>query len=1078
MSTARDTAGPQDTQGADFELFRASGDVDALARVVDGVTPRLLTLAARRSRNQADAEDLVQATFLNAIEHRDRWDSSRGLMPWLVGILVHRAQNLGRRQRVRATLPLMDGEALADATVDPQHLASLEDDREAVLQAVGQLGEPYRELLHLRVEHGLDSQDLARTLGRPEGTIRVQLARGRERLEPLLPKNLRLAGLLLVEGDLVQARLRDGLLQSAGRMLSGGSKPAGAAASSALASKGWGVIAAIFVGAGLWLTLRTDSSAAAEPEQASSADEVAVALGVDGEGALTLDSLPEGASRVSMAQVPAAEPAALRVHVTRSLGAAQETVPGISVYVQPLGQRSIGQTVVTDDNGIAEFPGREPGRYSVSLGPSAADPTLVEFAAARIVELALPDGVDVSGTVVGFDGSTVAGADIYRSDLSHPAGGHWVARTDLAGEFFVTDVTPGVQLDARAAGHQPPGGRMAEHRGRVRGAIGQSQRVEIELGTRGHAVEGQVLGPNGQPAPFALIIFAVHEDARDEPNGLAPATKEEKTEVLNSGKFYETHTFLVRADAEGVYRTEEVPRGTVSIVARSWDDPSLVGATTVDVDGARLTQQTLHLQRGAEVFGTVRDSVGRPKAGVLLEAEWKGTSLLGEFDSGPGEDAFLVRTRSEADGSFVLAGLLHGRVGLSGAKGTSRFASQERVELMAGQRLEWNPVVPVHTEIRVRGLDAQGQPLVGWEVRCESSADSIRRQGALLLDDDGRARFTGLRGSKRVVTLHPPPGSSDDSPSVPALYLATEPSEEEQVLRLDAGNLCTLAGSILLPDGALRRDVDCKLQLQLEDFEKCGRRSVAFGERFRFESLPAGDYRLLVSAENVGIPRELALAEFSLRSGETLDLGELVPTLGATLVLDVITPSGTELNDRSIRLSSSVRESVMDRHFRLRRSEPGAPFRSEPLAPGSYMLSHRAEDLAVQAKEIQVRSSANEQREIWTMGAGQMVQWEIHFDREPTTEEVVPQCDPGEGRVDFSLWSETWHELWSDRVTQRLDQEGSRTMTISRSMLPGNYRVIVRDERMSGWNKPRTVQKFTVLPEDGAPIVVRLDEGH
>lgn len=1076
MSTARDTAVQPDTQEADFELFRASGDVDALARVVDGVTPRLLTLAARRSRNQADAEDLVQATFLTVIEHRDRWDSSRGLMPWLAGILVHRAQNVGRRQRVRATLPLMDDEAFADATEDPQHLASLEDDRSALLHAVEQLGEPYRELLHLRVEMGLSNQDLARTLGRPEGTIRVQLARGRERLETLLPKHLRLAGLLLVEGDLVEARLRDGLLRSAGRMLKGGSKPAGVAASSALASKGWSVIAAVLVGAGLWFTLRTDSPAAA-PLDTSAIDEVAVAPGVDGEGTLALDPLPQGASRVSMAQAPEAEPSALRVHVTRSLGAAQESVSGISVYVRPLGKRSMGQTAVTKGNGIAVFPGREPGRYLVSLGPLDADPMLVEVAAAETVELALPDGVDVSGSVVGFDGSTVAGADIYRSDLSHPAGGHWVARTDLAGEFFVADATPGIQLDARAAGHQPPGGKTAEHRGRVRGAIGASQRVEIELGTRGHAVEGQVLGPNGQPAPFALIIFAVHEDARDEPNGLAPTTKEDAAEILSSGKFYETHTFLVRADAEGAYRTEEVPRGTVSMVARSWEDPSLVGAATVDVDGVRLTQQTLHLQRGAEVFGTVHDGVGRPKAGVLLEAEWKGTPLLGEFDSGPGEDAFLVRTRSQADGSFVLAGLLHGRVGLSGEKGASGFASQERVELGAGQRLEWNPVVPVHTEIRVRGADAKGKPLVGWEVRCESSADSIRRQGALRLDAEGRARFTGLRGERRIITLHPPRAADEDDPSVPALYLEAEPSEEEQLLRLDVGKLCTLAGSIQLPDGALRDDVDCKLQLQLEDFEECGYRSVAFGERFDLEGLPAGEYRLLVSAKSAGIPRGLTVAEFSLQSGEALDLGELVPTLGVTLVLDVITPSGTELEDRFIRLSSSVRESVVDRYFRLRRSEPSAPFRSEPLAPGSYTLSHRAQGLAVQTKEIEVRSSADKQREVWTMGAGQAVQWEIHFDREPTTEEVVPQCDPGEGRVDFSLWSETWHELWSDRVTQRFDQEGRRVMTISRAMLPGSYWVIVKDERMNGWNKPRTVQKFTVSPEVGAPIVVRLKEG-
>ncbi len=525
MSTARETKGPQDGHGADFELFRATGDVDALARVVDGVTPRLLTLAARRSRNQADAEDLVQATFLVAIQHRDRWDSSRELMPWLAGILIHQAQNLGRRERVRSTMPLMSDEALADATVDPQHLASLEDDRGAVLHAVGQLGEPYRELLKLRVEKGLNNQDLARTLGRPEGTIRVQLARGRERLEALLPKELRLAGLLAVQVEAVQARLRDQLVSSSGRMLNAGAKPVGAAAGgSVMVGKAWGLLAAVLVGVGLWFTLRTESSAASEAQAVNSAQEVAAAEGKESSVLAESEFAPEEGDRVPVEQSEALEQAALRIHVTRSAGNEQVSAPGVSVYLASLRGRSMGRsmgrTAVSDEDGIAEFLELSSGRYAVSLGPSAAEPTVLQFEDAETMVMALPDGVDVTGAVVGFDGSAVPGADIYRVDLSHPDGGHWIASTDAAGMFAAVEVTPGAQLVARAAGHQPPGGRSADHRGRVTGVVGETQEMEIELGTRGHPVSGQVLGPDGQPSPFALVIFAVHEAREMSPMAL------------------------------------------------------------------------------------------------------------------------------------------------------------------------------------------------------------------------------------------------------------------------------------------------------------------------------------------------------------------------------------------------------------------------------------------------------------------------------------------------------------------------------------------------------------------------------
>ncbi len=553
-------------------------------------------------------------------------------------------------------------------------------------------------------------------------------------------------------------------------------------------------------------------------------------------------------------------------------------------------------------------------------------------------------------------------------------------------------------------------------------------------------------------------------------------TAEELQELAESDEIHETHTFLVRADAEGAFYTEEVPRGTVSMIVRAWDDPSSVGAATLDVSGAGVAVGTVHLQRGAEVYGVVRDSLGRPKAGVLLEAEWKGTPLYGEFDSGPGEEAFLVRTATKDDGSFVLAGLLPGLMVLREADGTSGSSSRERIELRAEERLEWNPVVPVHTEIRVRGLDEKGEPLVGWEARCEWSASSIRRVGAQILDDEGRARFTGLGGEKRVVTLHPPRASSRDELLVPALYVTTEPSDRELVLRLEAGESCTVAGSVRWPDGALGNDVDCDLQLTLGEFEDCGRESAEFGQRFEIGGLPAGSYRLTISAEWVGIPKELTLAEFVLEPGQTLDLGELLPQLGTVLVLDVATPSGEELTDRWIRLLPAEGRVERDGSLRLRRAAPGEPFRSGPLVPGSYIVNHRREGLAIQSKRIEVRSSADEQREVWELEEGREVLWEIHFDREPTTEEIRPQCEPGEGRVDFYIWSEEGLELWSDRMTQALDSAGESVMTLSLPMVAGDYWVGIEDERYDGWDKPWTSQKFTVLPEGGGPMVVRLNE--
>ena len=67
----------------DFEEFRRSGSPAALARVFDAFAPELLIVAGHLTRDLAAAEDLVQSTFLQAIESATSFDAGRRLMPWL-----------------------------------------------------------------------------------------------------------------------------------------------------------------------------------------------------------------------------------------------------------------------------------------------------------------------------------------------------------------------------------------------------------------------------------------------------------------------------------------------------------------------------------------------------------------------------------------------------------------------------------------------------------------------------------------------------------------------------------------------------------------------------------------------------------------------------------------------------------------------------------------------------------------------------------------------------------------------------------------------------------------------------------
>ena len=92
-----------------FLRFRERGDVAALGALFDAVATDLFRLALYVASNPSDAEDLVQATFLTAIESAHSFDERRPLQPWLTGILTNHAHRR-RRDRARADrVELPDG---------------------------------------------------------------------------------------------------------------------------------------------------------------------------------------------------------------------------------------------------------------------------------------------------------------------------------------------------------------------------------------------------------------------------------------------------------------------------------------------------------------------------------------------------------------------------------------------------------------------------------------------------------------------------------------------------------------------------------------------------------------------------------------------------------------------------------------------------------------------------------------------------------------------------------------------------------------------------------------------------------
>jgi RNA polymerase sigma-70 factor (ECF subfamily) len=138
-------------------------------------------LARRLVPNRADAEDLVQETYLRAWQAWTAGRPPRRVEPWLATICL----NLGRdRARRAATRLEVTADTLADHPdgTDVAAEAIQQVQRRQVERALWALPEPQRLVVTLMDLGGLTAAEVARILGRPRGTVLAWVHRGRKAL--------------------------------------------------------------------------------------------------------------------------------------------------------------------------------------------------------------------------------------------------------------------------------------------------------------------------------------------------------------------------------------------------------------------------------------------------------------------------------------------------------------------------------------------------------------------------------------------------------------------------------------------------------------------------------------------------------------------------------------------------------------------------------------------------------------------------------------------------------------------------------------------------------------------------------
>jgi RNA polymerase sigma-70 factor, ECF subfamily len=164
------------------EEVSAEPDLTALVRNHSGL---LYRVALSVLRNQAEAEDVVQDTFLRVLQRRHNLDAIVEIRPWLVRIAWNLA--LDRRRKIR---PDQMDETFAADLVSPglpadQELAEAGRIRK-VLSAIERLPKKERQALLLSAIEELDTAGIGNVMGRSESSVRSLLFRARTHLRERL----------------------------------------------------------------------------------------------------------------------------------------------------------------------------------------------------------------------------------------------------------------------------------------------------------------------------------------------------------------------------------------------------------------------------------------------------------------------------------------------------------------------------------------------------------------------------------------------------------------------------------------------------------------------------------------------------------------------------------------------------------------------------------------------------------------------------------------------------------------------------------------------------------------------------
>jgi len=162
------------------------GDTDAFGRLYDIYADRIYRHIYYRTNNVEDAQDLTQEVFMKAWQALPKYKKSRTpFLGWLFTISHNRVIDYYRTKKDHAYLK---DEIIPDHDKSPEKLVEAQFTQQELRRVIIQLPEDQQRVILLGFIEGLGYGEIAATLNKTEGNIRVITYRALKKMREILGK--------------------------------------------------------------------------------------------------------------------------------------------------------------------------------------------------------------------------------------------------------------------------------------------------------------------------------------------------------------------------------------------------------------------------------------------------------------------------------------------------------------------------------------------------------------------------------------------------------------------------------------------------------------------------------------------------------------------------------------------------------------------------------------------------------------------------------------------------------------------------------------------------------------------------